>query len=245
MAHWLREHALQVTRQTLIVRVNAMDTPHFEADVAAVVLPGLRVLNLPKPASVEAVRAAAAAVAAAEKANGVTAPVGLLLNIETPQALAQAAALAQADPRVVGLQLGLGDLFEPLGMDRRERAAIEQAMFTVRMAAATAGVYAYDSAFAHVADAEGYRAEAALARRMGFMGKTCIHPSQVALANEAFQPSPQEIEQALKIEAATAEAEARGQGAYLVEGRMVDLPFVLRARAVLESARALGLTPRL
>lgn len=245
VAHWLREHALQVTRQTLIVRVNAMDTPHFEADVAAVVLPGLRVLNLPKPASVEAVRAAAAAVAAAEKANGVTAPVGLLLNIETPQALAQAAALAQADPRVVGLQLGLGDLFEPLGMDRRERAAIEQAMFTVRMAAATAGVYAYDSAFAHVADAEGYRAEAALARRMGFMGKTCIHPSQVALANEAFQPSPQEIEQALKIEAATAEAEARGQGAYLVEGRMVDLPFVLRARAVLESARALGLTPRL
>ena len=243
VAAWLREHGASVTGKTLIVRVNAMDTPHFFDDVAAVVLPGLQVLNLPKPESPEAVREASAAIAAAEKANGVTTPVGLLLNIETPGALRQAAALATADPRVVGLQLGLGDLFEPCGVDRTERAAIEQAMFAVRMAAAEAGVYAFDTAFANVADAAGYRAEADLARRLGFLGKTCIHPSQVAIANEAFQPSAKEIEHALKVEAAAADAEARGLGAYMVDGRMIDLPFVMRARSVLASARALGLVP--
>src|SRR6478735_6251794 len=71
----------------VIVRVNAMDTPHFEADLAAVVRPGLHVLNLPKPQSAEDVRAASEAIAGAERANGVTEPVRLLLNIETPRAL--------------------------------------------------------------------------------------------------------------------------------------------------------------
>ena len=243
VSNWLRENAAQVSNKTLIVRVNAMDTTHFAEDVKAVVLPGLHVLNLPKPDSPDAVRAASAAIADAEKANGVTSPVGLLLNIESPQALRQAAALAKADPRVVGLQLGLGDLFEPCGVDRTERAAIEQAMFAVRMAAGEAGVYAYDSAFANVADADGYRAEAALARRLGLLGKTCIHPSQVAIANEAFQPSAEEIEHALKVEAAAASAEAQGVGAYMVDGRMIDVPFVRRAESILRSARALGLVP--
>lgn len=243
VSNWLRENAAQVSNKTLIVRVNAMDTTHFAEDVKAVVLPGLHVLNLPKPESPDAVRAASAAIADAEKANGVISPVGLLLNIESPQALRQAAVLAKADPRVMGLQLGLGDLFEPCGVDRTERAAIEQAMFAVRMAAGEAGVYAYDSAFANVADADGYRAEAALARRLGFLGKTCIHPSQVAIANEAFQPSAEEIEHALEVEAAAASAEAQGVGAYMVDGRMIDAPFVRRAESILRSARALGLVP--
>lgn len=243
VADWLRRNAPRVTGKTLMVRVNAADTPHFAADVAAVVLPGVQVLNLPKVAEPEAVREASAAIADAQARNGVTTAVGLLLTIESPQALRQAAALAKADPRVVGLQLGLGDLFEPSGVDRTESAAIVQAMFAVRMAAGEAGLYAYDGAFANVADAAGYLAEARLARRLGFLGKTCIHPSQVALANEAFQPTAEEVEHALRVEAAAALADARGVGAYLVDGRMIDAPFLRRAQAVLASARALGLAP--
>jgi citrate lyase subunit beta/citryl-CoA lyase len=227
--------------KTVIVRVNAMDTPHFERDIAAVALPGVHLVNLPKPESPAHVQAAADALDAAERANGVRAPIGLLLNIETPSALRTAAYLARSHPRVQGLQLGLGDLFEPLGIARRETAAVQQAMFAVRIAAGEAGVYAYDSAFADIGDAAGYRAEAMLARNLGFLGKTCIHPSQVAAANEVFRPTDAEIAHAAKVVEATRDAEARGLGAYVVDGRMIDLPFVLRARAIVERARGLGL----
>ncbi|SCK17571.1 citrate lyase subunit beta / citryl-CoA lyase [Variovorax sp. HW608] len=227
--------------KTWIVRVNGLETPHFALDVAAVARPGLHVINLPKPETPDAVRAAAEALARAERDNGVEAPIALLLNIETPKALRNAAALAAAHPRVVGLQLGLGDLFEPLGIDRRESAAVQQALFALRMAAGEAGVYAYDSAFANVRDAQGFREEAALSRRMGFLGKSCIHPSQVALANEAFRPTDAEIAHALEVVVAADAATAGGVGAYMVGGRMIDAPFEARARAIVASARRLGL----
>jgi citrate lyase beta subunit len=244
VADWFRARGVVATGKCVIVRVNAMDTPHFEADVAAVVRPGLHVLNLPKPESADAVRAASAAVQRAERANGVTEPVRLLLNIETPRALRVAAELAGADARVMGLQVGLGDLFEPLGIARREIAAVQQVLLTVRMAAGEAGIEAYDGAFADVRDAEGYMAEAQLARRLGLAGKTCIHPSQVALANQAFRPTDEEIAHASKVVEAAADADARGLGAYIVDGRMIDAPFVRRAQAIVAAARRLALLPK-
>ena len=227
--------------KTLIVRINAMDTPHFERDVAAVAQAGVHLINLPKPQSPAHARTAAEAIERAERANGAHAPIGLLLNIETPAALRTAAELALAHPRVAGLQLGLGDLFEPLGIARREPSAIRQAMFAVRIAAGEAGLYAYDSAFADIRDAEGFRAEAMLARDLGFLGKTCIHPSQIAIANEVFRPTDEEIAHARKVVEAAREADAKGVGAYGVDGKMIDTPFVIRARAIVESARSLGL----
>lgn len=240
---WLQCGAARSSGKTMIVRVNAMDTPHFQADIAAVIQPGLDVVNLPKPESVDAVRDACEAITRAERENGVDTPVRLLLNIETPLALRCAAELARADRRVIGLQMGLGDLFEPFGIARREVAAVQQAMFAVRVAAAEAGVYAYDSVFADIQDVDGFRAEAALARRFGFIGKSCIHPSQVAFANEAFRPSDAEIAHAIKVVTAAREADAKGMGAYVVDGKMIDQPFVVRARAIVDSARRLGLLP--
>ncbi len=227
--------------KTLIVRVNPIDSPHFAQDVAAVVQPGLHLLNLPKPQSADEVRAAAAAVEKAERANGVTTPVRLLVNIEGPGALRIAHELAAAHPRVAGLQLGLADLFEPLGIGRREPQAVFHAMLALRLAAGEAGVFAYDSAFADIGDADGFSAEARQARALGFLGKSCIHPSQVALANAAFQPGAQEIEGALRVVEAARNADAQGVGAYVVDGKMVDAPFVRRAEAIVATALRLGL----
>lgn len=240
----LRSAPARDTSKVLIVRVNAHETPHFEADVAAVVQPALHLVNLPKPESADVVRAAAAAIERAEKTNGVEHRVRLLINIETPRSLRIAHELAGAHPRVAGLQLGLGDLFEPYSIVRSEASAIQQAMVQVRMAAAEAGVFAYDTAFANIRDQAGFRAEAQLSRNLGFIGKSCIHPSQIALANEVFQPTDAEITAALRVLEAAREAEAKGVGAYVVDGKMIDRPFVIRAQAIVDSAMRLGLLPR-
>jgi citrate lyase subunit beta / citryl-CoA lyase len=237
----LRSEEIAGHAKVLIVRVNALDTPHFSADIDAVVQRGLDFINLPKPESADDVRAAASALDKAERANGVTTPVKLLLNIESPRAFRHAAELASAHPRVAGLQLGLGDLFEPLGVARREQAAIQQAMFGLRIAAGEAGVFAYDSAFADIKDEAGFRAEAQLARSMGFLGKSCIHPSQIALANEVFRPSDEEIAHAVRVVEAAREAHSKGLGAYVVDGKMIDPPFVERARVLVRHAMQLGL----
>ena len=226
--------------KTIIVRVNAMDTPHFEADIAAVARGGVDLVNLPKPESAAAVVQAAQLIEQAARANGARQVPGLLLNIETPSARRTAPELARAHPSVKGLQLGLGDLFEPYGIHRREGSAIAQALFTVRMAAAEAGIFAYDGAFADIQDGEGFRREAQLSRSLGFLGKTCIHPSQIAIANEVYQPTQAELTAALKIVEAAREADEQAVGAYVVDGKMVDKPFVLRARAIVASARASG-----
>ena len=233
--------AARESGKTLIARVNRCGSEHFEADVQAVVHPGLALLNLPKVESVNEVFAAVALVEAAERANAVTEPVGLLLNIESARGLRLAYQLASSHPRVAGLQLGLGDLFEPLQIARHEPAALHPVMLQLRLAAGEAGVFAYDAAYARFADVEGFRAEAALARRLGYLGKSCIHPSQVAHANELFRPTDDEVAHARRVVAAADEAEAVGVGAYTVDGHMVDAPFVLRARAVLATARRLGL----
>lgn len=243
VAAWLRAQIGAVHAKQIIVRVNAMDTPYFEDDVAAVVQSGLHVINVPKPESADEVRAASAAVQRAERANGVRRPVQLLLNIESPRALRLATELAGADPRVMGLQVGLADLFEPLGIVRSEVWAVRQILLAVRLAAGEAGVEAFDGAYANVADPEGFLAEAQMARSLGFAGKSCIHPSQIALANQAFRPTDAEIASALRITGAALEAEAKGLGACLVDGRMIDIPFIRRARTLVAEAKRLGLLP--
>lgn len=223
--------------KTTIVRVNSQDTPYFAEDLEAIIRPGLDMINLPKPADAGSVADICEQIGRLERQRGMDAPVRVLLNIEMPRALRTAAALAQAHARVAGLQLGLGDLFEPAAIDRRERDAIGQVLFLVRMAASEAGIDAYDGAFANIQDTDGFQEEARLAQRLGFQGKTCIHPAQVALANAVFQPSRAQVADARKVVAAAAQAQAAGLGVCVVDGRMIDAPFIARAHAILAAAR--------
>lgn len=239
VAQFLQSDEVRATHKVVIVRVNALQTPHFEADVMAITQAGLALLNLPKPESAEDVLTAIAVLARAEAANDVIQPVRILANIETPKALRRASEIAGAHPRVAGLQLGFGDLFEPLGIDRRDRGNVHAAMFAVRMAAGEAGVFAFDGAFADVQDSAGYRAEAEMARRLGFWGKSCIHPSQIALANDVFRPSDEDIIHAERVLDASRQADADGVGAFMVDGKMIDIPFIRRAEVIVAVAKRL------
>lgn len=220
--------------KTIVVRVNAVGTEYFGDDMESIVGPRLDVINLPMVEDPVAVVEAARLL---EQLEGQDAGrIGLLVNIETPRALRRAAELAGAHKRVVGLQIGYADLLEPAGISRADQAALAHVRLVVRLAAAEAGVAAYDGAFAAVADPEGFRAECEAARRHGFAGKSCIHPRQIAIANAAFVPTPAEIAWARRVVEAAAEAEAHGMGAVLVDGRMIDPPFVAGARAVVALA---------
>jgi citrate lyase subunit beta / citryl-CoA lyase len=239
---FLRQAAERPPGKILIVRVNGLSTPHFEADLRAVAWAGVDMINLPKPESAEDVRAAAAALERVEAERGIGRPIGILANIESPRGLRLALEIATAHPRVVGLQLGLGDLFEPFGIDRADARAVHATQLTVRVAAAEAGIWACDTVYGTVADPEGFTREAEAARRLGFIGKSCIHPTQVPLANAVFRPTDSEIAAALRVVEAARGAERSGVGAFLVDGRMIDIPFVKRAEAILGAARRLGLT---
>ena len=237
IAGFLTDPALAASSKCVIVRTNAPDSPHFAADLAAVAQPRVDLLNIPKLETAAQVQAIAAALEAAEAANGVSRPISLLLNVETPAGLHRAAELAAAHPRVAGLQLGLADLFAVNGVARTP-ANVHAALFALKMAAAQAGVFAYDSAWPNVSDQDGFQTEAGLARDLGFLGKSCIHPKQVAWANAVFSVSEQRLDEARRIVAAAAAAETSGRGAFLFEGRMIDTPFLRQAQMLLGADRS-------
>ncbi len=245
---WARDEVAKFLRalppdraKTIIVRVNGIDTPHFEKDLEAITGPGLDLVNQPMPRGGDDVRHAAEALRRVARGKGLAAAPGILANIETPRAFRLAAEIASADPLVKGLQIGFGDLLEPYGIERYDPRVILHFQLGVKMAAAEAGVFAYDSAMADVKNVAFLREEAETARRLGFLGKSAIHPSQVAVINEVFRPSDAEIAHSLEVVASAKENAEKGVGAWTVGGKMIDAPFVARAEAILAVARRLGL----
>jgi citrate lyase subunit beta/citryl-CoA lyase len=238
---FLRDLDPASTSKTIIVRSNPLDSGHFEADIQAIAWPAMHILNLPKPESAADILAAAKVLERVEAERGITTPIGILANIETPGALARAAEIAKASPRVVGLQVGLGDLFEEMGIDRTDTAAVHHVQFMLRMAAGEARIWAYDGAFAAIGDPDAYKREAQAAQRLGYLGKTCIHPSQIQIANDVFRPSDDAIAHAVKVVQAAQEADEKGVGAFTVDGKMIDVPFIKRAHAIVATAKRMGL----
>ena len=116
--------SLRESAKIVIVRINALDSHHFEGDLMAFACPEVALLNLPKVRHATDVQQAAAALERAERRNGIQQPLRLLVNIETPRGMRLAADIADAHPRVAGLQLGLTDLFESMRIDRRDPRSV-------------------------------------------------------------------------------------------------------------------------
>jgi citrate lyase subunit beta/citryl-CoA lyase len=227
--------------KTMIVRVNGMQSNQLDADLEAVVRRGLDLINLPKVESPDEIVALADRLAKIENRRDLTHPVGILANIESARGLRCAAAIATAHSRVAGLQIGYADLFVPSGIDRRYEPAIDYVRIQVRLAATEAGIDAYDGAFTDLHDMDGFRAEAEASRRLGYAGKSCVHPRQIDVANGVFRPSDAEIAHARAVVEATRTAISAGRGAFVVDGRMVDGPLITRAETIVALARRLGL----
>ncbi|HEX7848821.1 MAG TPA: CoA ester lyase [Sphingomonas sp.] len=223
LVEWLGSDAVAASNKRLIVRVNAPDTPFFADDLAA--LAGLRVdlVNLPKAETADRVRAVGA------RMDRISVAADLLVNIETAGGMSRAGAIARAHPRVMGLQAGLNDLFASLDIDRRDARHVHAALWSIRLAAGEASCITYDGAWPDLSDDDGFRAEAELARSLGCLGKSCIHPRQVAIANAVFDRGD-DLARAKRLLAAAAEAETLGHGAFVFEGAMADAPAIAAAR---------------
>jgi citrate lyase beta subunit len=210
-------------------------------DLAAIVRPGLAGIVAPKIDTAEALREVDAALAQAERAAGLDAnSVPLGVTIETCLGSMNVFAIAQAGlQRPTRLLFGMGDLTTDLGVDwTRDEAegAVPRAMIALASKAAKLGK-PFDTVFTDVADEAGLRASTLRGKSLGYGGKAAIHPKQVAAILDVYRPSKAEQAWSRRvIEAATERAE-RGEGAFLLEGKMIDDPIVARAQDVLAMAR--------
>jgi citrate lyase beta subunit len=135
---------------------------------------------------------------------------------------------------------GSEDFAADLGLPTRregEAADLLYARSAIVVAAVAAGVRAFDGIWADLRDLDGLRADASRGRRLGFAGKQCVHPGQVAIVNEVFSPTDDELAHARRVVAAYEDGVARGLGAVALDGEMLDPPIVERARRLLRAAR--------
>lgn len=237
VSHFLRQGEFGDCEVT--VRINGLDTEYWKDDLAAIVphksLQGVRV---PKVEDAGMVKILDEELSHVEEKNGI--PVGrtkIFCLLETAQGVWNAYDVAKASPRVAAIIPGGEDLVADLKTSRSpEGTELEWARRMMVFAARAAGVDALDTVFPRVTDDEGLRREAAFIKQLGFDGKSVIHPNQIPIIHDVFNPTEKEIESALKIVAAAKEAAARGLGAVSVDGRMVDVPVVKRAEYVLLKA---------
>jgi citrate lyase subunit beta/citryl-CoA lyase len=238
VAAFLRRHAH--TTVPLWVRINAPSTPLVLDDLAGIVSCRPRGLVVPKVQPAE-LAPLAAELARLELDAGLEAGATQLLPVatETPASLFSLGGYAAAGPRLAALTWGAEDLSVALGAstavgdDGRWLFTFELARSLCLAAAHAAGVAAIDTVYASFRDAAGLQRQAADAYRDGFTGKLAIHPDQVAIINEVFQPSRAEVDAAHRIVAAF---DHTGAGAVAHDGRMLDRPHLLRARRVLALA---------
>jgi len=226
-------------RSAVFVRVNP-ERELAEEDIK-VLTPDCAGILFPKCESVDQIRFLDAVFDRMEGDLGIeNGHFKIIPIIESALGLTRAAEIAVSEERIVAMTLGVEDLSADLGMVGPDENALLFAKSTIVIAARSAGIEPLDSVFSNIDDTEGLIGACRRSRSLGFSGRGAIHPNQVETIHAAFAPEAEEVEKARRIVEAAEEGEAAGLGAVKVDGAMVDLPVVKRARRVLEAATAPG-----
>ncbi len=223
--------------------VRGFGTAAGHEDLAAVVRPGLGGLAAPKVDSREALLAVDDAIRRAEASGGVDEnSVELGVIIETALGVTNLVEIARTGlARPMRLSFGLGDFTTDLGIEwTRDEAECDVARAMIPIVSRAAGLgRPRDSVWTDVTDEDGLRASTLRGKRLGYAGKAAIHPRQIRVIQDVYRPSQAELDWARRVVETAAARMAEGQGAFLLDGRMIDDPIVARAREVLASAPAL------
>ena len=227
----------------LWVRINPFDTPESEADLAAVVSACPDGILQPKITGADDVIGLASYLEACESRHHL--PPGQLrilpVATETPAALFALGGFARCGPRLLGLTWGAEDLSTAVGAtgnreaDGRWTQPYQLARSLCLFGANAAGVPAFDTLFVELRNAAGLRASCVEGSRDGFVGKLAIHPDQVAIINECFMPSPEQLAHARRV--VELFATHPGVAALSLEGKMLDIPHLRQAQKILARAR--------
>ena len=211
------------------------------ADIEAAVRPGLSALFVTKAESVQHLRLLDEMVTEVETERGLPiGGIGFAAMIEHPRALAHINDIAEHGPRVIAMMLGGEDFALETGSVPGDET-LELPKRLVAFAAQAHGVPMIGilGTVADYSDPEAYRKSAERARRFGFSGGTCIHPGLVTALNEAYTPKAEEVAYALKLIEADRKAAAEGRGSFSVDGKMIDIPVIDRARKLIARHEAI------
>ncbi len=231
---------LDFGRSERLVRLNALDTPLYTADLETVAPLRPDGIVLPKVNSAESLRTLDAQLSEVERAAGIAAgSTSLLAIIETAAGVVHLREIVQASPRLVALIFGAEDFATSLGAVRTSHnTEVLYARSKVATYAAAFGLQAIDIVYTNFRDAKGLEREARQGLEMGFAGKQLIHPAQIAVVHQVYAPSAEEVKWAQRVVQAFEAQQAAGAGAFALDGRMIDMPLVQQARRVLERAQA-------
>jgi len=223
------------------VRINR---PLREAvsDLEASVIAGVRALFVAKIESPDHLRLIDESVSELEAERGLpVGGIGFCAMIESPGALRRAAEIARSSPRVIAMTLG-GEDFAMEMHAPPDPETLELPKLMCLMAAREAGVtpLGFLGTVADYTDLEAVGKTLARSRKFGFEGASCIHPAVIPLLNEAFAPTPAEVDWAERVVTEYAVAQAEGKGAISVDGKMVDVPVAIRAERVLKHHKAIS-----
>jgi citrate lyase beta subunit len=242
-------------RRVRMFRINALDSPYAYRDLVDVVeAAGDRVdlVMVPKVGAARDVEFVHTMLTQIEAARGLNKPIGIEVQLETAHGFLYAREIAAASPRLEALIFGAGDYAASM---RMPSAAIGEAdehdaiypghrwhavMHTIVAAARVNGLRCIDGPYAGYTDAAGLERACRIALAMGFDGKQCIHPAQLATVNATFAPSAEDVSKAAAVVRAYDAAVAGGQGTATHEGRMIDGANVRMARTILERHRLIG-----
>jgi malyl-CoA/(S)-citramalyl-CoA lyase len=252
-------------RKTMMVRINGLDTHYMYRDVVDIVeaCPRLDMLLIPKVGVPADVYAVDMLVTQIEAATGRQGRLGFEVLIETALGMANVEAIAQSSRRLEALSFGVADyaastrarttviggvhpdsvvLSDPDAQGERSVFWTDPwhaAQTRMLIACRAYGLRPIDGPFGDFSDVDGYRAAARRAAVLGYEGKWAIHPSQVALANEVFTPTAEEVAKARRIVDAMADAARQGRGAVSLDGRLIDIASIRMAEALLAKADAM------
>ncbi|MHA7877027.1 L-malyl-CoA/beta-methylmalyl-CoA lyase [Roseivivax sp.] len=247
--------------KTLSVRINGLDTPYWYRDVLALVEEApdrLDLIMIPKVGTAGDLYAVDALVTAAEAAAGRGRRLGFEVIIESAAGIAHVEEIAAGSPRLQAMSLGAADFAASMGMATTGIGGTQEGYYMHRegqnywadpwhwaqanivAACRTHGVLPVDGPFGDFSDEEGFRAQARRSATLGMVGKWAIHPKQVALSNEVFTPTAEAIGEAREILEAMEAAKARGEGATVYKGRLVDIASIKQAEVIVRQAEMIG-----
>ena len=206
-------------QRELVVRVNGLDSPWGQDDIAAIAPTAAHAILIPKVESAEMVREVERLMVGA----GVSETMGIMCMMETPLGILRADEIAGASPRLSCLVMGTSDLVKDLNAKHTpERSPVLTSLSLCVLAARAHGLAVVDGVHLDLNDAEGFEAQCRQGRELGMDGKTLIHPKTVAAANAAFGPSESDVAQAKRIIEAHAEATRAGKGVVVLDGKLIE-----------------------